>query len=1591
MRTTPPASRTATTSLLSRPSSSVDVVYQYAIANNGLAVWLSADEAATVARMPGVVFMQRDFQRELQTDASVPYLGAPGIWDGSEVPGGVGTMGEGMIIGVIDTGVSWQNPSFAAVGPVDGYVHTNPYPDYRGNCETGSPNYQDICNDKLVGAYGYAGNGYDARDYDGHGSHTSSIAGGNIVDITDPVTVTIQGVAPHANIIAYASCCSGSDLSASIDDAILDGVDAINYSIGSASPSDVWNDFDTVGYLNAREAGVFVATSAGNNGPDPETVGSPADAPWLTAVGNHNHTRVYANLGDVTGPTPVPPELQNIPIVNGADSAEIVVPIENDIVWAGDVDPGNELGCNAFPAGVFADAIALIQRGDCTFATKEQNASDAGAIAMIVFNHSAGPPIVMGGAGSIIPSLFMAQSNGLAVVDWIQTQTGPTFRINPGIQMGENPLWPNIIAAGSSRGANRALPDIVKPDVASFGTSVLAAYATYDDIAWNFLSGTSMASPHAAGAATLLMALYPSWTPAEVQSALMTTAWDDMIKEDGLTPSDAFDVGSGRIQLAPAAQAGLVLDESIANYWAADPALGGDPKTLNLASMGNGACVGTCTWERTVRSTLPAAQTWEVSATSAPTITLDVSPAVFTLDPGMTQTLVISADVTSAPQGEWFFGKVTLVPTTTAPAVPQGSTSLEEKLAADANADPAALGQGIAAPDATFPLDLPDDAYIGVLDGNDGFGADAGMACDDVDTSAVIPGGTPVSSVEVQLAANHTWIGDMTVKLMSPDGTIVAMMERVQGNGSDVNDGDTGTGCCGDSDNMVSSSPVNFADAFPTDSEAMGLPGGVVCQDDGICEYWPNPDQAFLVGSSAEDFEEYNGEEASGTWQLCAADSAAGDLGSVDGWTLCVNGECFENPEPQTTVSPAHLPVAVRLGASSLPDLVEIVTDQLAGTQTLADLQVLDDITDLTVENFGLTLADRTEAYLYEDPTNGDPYDNLDDVLWFTTDVPAGALRFVAEVIISESPDLDLFVGTGDTPSAATQVCVSAGGSWNEYCNINDPAEGGWWVLVQNWSGSGDQPDRVVVTSAAVDDADNGNMTVTGPAAVPAGMPFDLDVNWNEPSMVGQDRWYGTFTIGTDPGNPGNVGTVNVNLEFLGAFMTKAGPDAASMGDVISYTITIEGPGPISNMAVMTDVLPAGVDYADNLTYTYGIAWYDAGDNAVYWTSAMPGAATAERAAARQTVSIGDGPFNFSSSPASEAGLTATPQLPPVPEDVVVLTHSLDQSIVQFNSVSCNDGTGLHTDNSYLRKFTLADFGITSDLAITNVQIGIEDATGAGGDQPATMNLYLWDTATPFQWANFSLIGTANTVVPDQALTIIDVPVAGVAPAGSTLVVEFFTPNGQVEGNSLFVGSNPNGQTDSTYLAAADCGVPEPTPTEGIGFPDMHLVMNVYGETALAPDSVMVTFDVTVTAECGDVTNTAVLDYEGAMVSADTTLNAGPCCEPVMDVALSVLTAAPIYPGDDVEFSADIMPDGFTAPYNYTFDFGDMTPPATGSDSADPFTTVYSYTAPGTYTAEIGVWNCDMTEPLTDTVEVVVMETPQQFYYVYLPIIAKNQ
>lgn len=207
-------------------------------------------------------------------------------------------------------------------------------------------------------------------------------------------------------------------------------------------------------------------------------------------------------------------------------------------------------------------------------------------------------------------------------------------------------------------------------------------------------------------------------------------------------------------------------------------------------------------------------------------------------------------------------------------------------------------------------------------------------------------------------------------------------------------------------------------------------------------------------------------------------------------------------------------------------------------------------------------------------------------------------------------------------------------------------------------------------------------------------------------------------------------------------------------------------------------------------------------------------------------VIIGD--MNLSSNPVStrHSDDSISDNLRGVDAGSIILTESVSQTLIVGNSAACNMG-GIHTDNHYLRIFDLPTFGIDKDFKISNVSFGIEQSIPAGTTQPLQVRLYTLNGI--FQFANMTLISTTITDVTSQEMTILNVPVSGTAPAGSKLVVDIFTPDGEAAGNSFFIGSNNLGETGPSYIAAAECGIPEPTLVANVGYPNMMIVMNVTG------------------------------------------------------------------------------------------------------------------------------------------------------------------
>ncbi len=645
---------------------------------NAIIVDLTSAEAAAVRRMPEVRFVEEYRVDKLDGDMGPQLIGAEPVWNGTNPGAGGQYRGEGMVIAILDTGINFGSPSFSATSPVGGYAHVNPLGSgvYVGTCANFGVDAAR-CNAKLIGGYDYvcgepvnkcgAPNVSEEPgfgDTHGHGSHTASIAAGNPRDVVySGVARRISGVAPRANIIAYDVCyydeeeggeCPQISSVAAVDQIVAAGiVDVINFSISGGDQP--WSDSVSLAFLGAVEAGVYVAASAGNAGPSPNTLGHVE--PWVASSGSVQHGRGYFSLAlQVTGPAPVPQNVATVLVAEGIGGTPhaSTIPGTTPLKISAGIDSVDD-GCAAYPSGTFSGAIAVIRRGTCDFLVKVENAAAAGAIAVLiasdtsVWNYIQVP-------GATIRAFSIKQSDGNALRDFALSRPNATAQI--AFPVGALPNTPDVLSAFSSRGPAGRF-NLLKPDVAAPGALVLAAVSgstlTGFENAVGLLSGTSMASPHHAGAVALIRQARPSWTAPEVKSALALTANQQVFNEDGTTLATPFGRGSGRIQVDRAINAGLVMGETAANYRAANPATGGDPATLNQPSLASNRCFPSCTFVRRFRNTQAVSSTWNLTLEG-----LSGSvPASITIPAGATTEVSITISP-SAASNAWLFGNVVL-------------------------------------------------------------------------------------------------------------------------------------------------------------------------------------------------------------------------------------------------------------------------------------------------------------------------------------------------------------------------------------------------------------------------------------------------------------------------------------------------------------------------------------------------------------------------------------------------------------------------------------------------------------------------------------------------------------------------------------------------------------------------------------------------------------------------------------------------------------------------------------------------------------------------------------------------------------------
>lgn len=659
-------------------------VYDYHYSFNGFSAKLSRDQAKKMRSVDGVVAVHADEILSLDTATTPGFIGledSDGLW---AQLGGIGRGGEDIIIGIVDGGVWPESLSYTdrtgtnGNASKDGKLDYMQIPGWHGRCVPGEDFDASDCNQKLIGAQyynaGFGGNdGIDAtlphefnspRDFGGHGTHTSSTAGGNHnTPLTGPASVlgTSSGIAPRARIAVYKVCwqtpaggsCFTSDSVAAIDQAVADGVDVLNYSI-SGSRTNFLNSVE-VAFLFAADAGIFVAASAGNSGPGASTVAHPG--PWLTTVAASTHDRNFdanTTLGNgamysgsstnTTGAGPADLVYSANVGMAGADPTEV------RLCYPGRLDPALVTG-----------KIVLCDRGAIARVSKSLAVFQAGGIGSYLANPNPGQSL--NSDFHSVPTIHVDNVTGDAIRTYITADAAPTGEIFPSFFA---PVAAPFIAGFSSRGPLLAGDgDLLKPDVSAPGVDVIASVAPPGNGGADFAaySGTSMSSPHVAGLGALLTDLHPDWSPMMIKSALMTTG------TDLLSGADPFAQGAGHVAPTSAGDPGLVYDHGFIPDWfgflcgtgqlqsGSCPSFEIDPSDLNVASISIGALAGSQTVTRTVTSVGDSNETYTFSY-ALPGVDVVASPQSFTIAPGESQIYTLTFTNISAPLGTYATGHI---------------------------------------------------------------------------------------------------------------------------------------------------------------------------------------------------------------------------------------------------------------------------------------------------------------------------------------------------------------------------------------------------------------------------------------------------------------------------------------------------------------------------------------------------------------------------------------------------------------------------------------------------------------------------------------------------------------------------------------------------------------------------------------------------------------------------------------------------------------------------------------------------------------------------------------------------------------------
>ncbi|XP_010477248.1 PREDICTED: subtilisin-like protease SBT5.1 [Camelina sativa] len=565
-------------------------MHRYKHGFSGFAAHLSEGEAHLMAKQPGVVSVFPDQMLQLHTTRSWDFLVQESYqretyFTEMNYQQELDVHAGDTIIGFVDSGIWPEAQSFddRRMGPVPER--------WKGTCMRGKKTQPGSfrCNRKLIGARYYNSSFFldpdyeTPRDFLGHGTHVASIAAGNIISDASYYGLAsgiMRGGSPNSRIAMYRACsllgCRGSSILAAFDDAIADGVDVISVSMG-LWPENLIEDPLAIGSFHAVERGITVVCSAGNSGPSSQSVVNAA--PWMITVAASTIDRGFESNILLGGETSRLIEGSGINIAN-IDGSEA-----NPLIHARSakkIDANEEAARNCAPdtmnETIVKGKIVVCDNdvGNQVIQWKSEEVKRLGGAGMVLIGDEALD------LSYIDPSFLVTivkPKDGKRIMSYINSAREPIATIMPTRSRTGHILAPSI-PSFSSRGPFLLTRSILKPDIAAPGVNILASWLVGDINAapegkpppfFNIESGTSMACPHVSGIAARLKSRHPSWSPAAIRSAIMTTAVQmtnsgTHITTEAGAKATPYDFGAGQVTIFGPSSPGLVYETNHMDY-----------------------------------------------------------------------------------------------------------------------------------------------------------------------------------------------------------------------------------------------------------------------------------------------------------------------------------------------------------------------------------------------------------------------------------------------------------------------------------------------------------------------------------------------------------------------------------------------------------------------------------------------------------------------------------------------------------------------------------------------------------------------------------------------------------------------------------------------------------------------------------------------------------------------------------------------------------------------------------------------------------------------------------------------------------------